>query len=84
MGCVFWTSFSHWSEIFHAISQASFFFMVQCSMISFLAELKKVDMKKSLSLDRVFSVVVSTDDPVVLKLGEFPADTLFRIQVEKE
>jgi len=53
-------------------------------MVSFLAEVKKVDMKKSLSLDRVFSLTLSTDDPILLTIGEFPADTLVRVTIEKE
>lgn len=51
-------------------------------MIKFTAEVKQVKSTKSVSNDRVFTVVFVTEDPKVLELGASDPQSTVNVSVE--
>lgn len=52
--------------------------------IKFKAEIKKVQAKKTVSLDKEVELVLITDDITVLELGKVPTDKLVIVEVQEE
>lgn len=52
-------------------------------MITFDAEITKVEIKKTVSSDREFKVIMITDDPAVLQLAAYVNERSVRITAEE-
>lgn len=52
--------------------------------MKFIAEIKTVKMSKSVSNDKVASLLIVTDNCDIMALAAYPADTLFTIDIEPE
>lgn len=50
--------------------------------ISFDAEVVKVEAKKTVSLDRLYRVVLETNQPAVLELEKYIAEDTVKVKVE--
>ncbi|MEK9207805.1 MAG: hypothetical protein AAB922_04935 [Patescibacteria group bacterium] len=50
--------------------------------IIFLAEVREVKSKKLITNDIEFTLKVNTNDPSILELAKFPADTMIKVSVE--
>ena len=50
--------------------------------MNFNAEIKKTSQRKAASLDNVYQLVLETDNPLILDLGNLSADTLFKVTIE--
>lgn len=48
----------------------------------FVAEIKKVSQRKSVSLDKVNQLVLETDDDEILNLGKIPSDVTVKVTVD--
>lgn len=51
-------------------------------MISFEAEVTKVEIKKTVSMDREYKVIIITDDPKVLQLAAFVNENTVKVSIE--
>lgn len=49
--------------------------------VTFAAEIKQVGVKKTASLDKVYRVVLETNEPAVMNLDVFAADVLVDVTV---
>ena len=52
-------------------------------MTSFVAEIVKVEVKKTVSVDREYKVVLVTDDPKVLELWKYINEKTVTVEVKE-
>lgn len=52
--------------------------------MNFQAELKKVEAKKTASLDIEYKITMVTNNPEVLSLGAMSAETLLNVEINAE
>lgn len=50
--------------------------------MEFIAEIKKTTQRKTSSLDNIYEIVLSTDNPTIMDLGKLPPDNTFKITIE--
>jgi len=50
--------------------------------MEFLAEIKSTKQTKKVSNDNVYTLLLETDNPMILDLGKLPADTVVKVKVQ--
>lgn len=59
--------------------------MASATLVSFTgAEIKKLGVKKLVSLDKEYELVIRTADPSIMSLDQFASDVTFKVSVEVE
>lgn len=52
-------------------------------MTQFIGEIKKVEARKTVSLDMVYKIVIETPDASILSLGALPPDITVKVEIKE-